>query len=286
MSTAEETALIAWARAGTGLDASHVYFAEQEPDEIPAGTVITLNEIARPVIGIDGARWERNPLVLDDAEVEDVDATANTLTITGHAYVTGDGPVQGTTTDTLPGGLELETDYWLIVDDEDTVRLAARFLDAVATVPVAVDITDAGTGTHTIIDTADTLRRGEEIEHVAGGPREIVLSIQCFAGVDASGDVGSPVGASSPRQVLERLRNRSGLPSVRAPLWDAGLGLIDFGSVRDFGRAMDATIFEPRAQADVRFFTQAAERETGTIIETVEVQNEVSGTSVWLPEAP
>jgi hypothetical protein len=285
VSVAEDTALVAWVRAGTGLGAANVFFAQQEPDKIPSGAFVTLNEISRRGVGLDWLRRERNALTLADDVVEAVDTGADTLTLTAHLYETGDGPVQVTTTDTLPGGLELETDYWLIVDDEDTVRLAARFLDAVADTPVPVDITSAGTGTHTIVDTADTLRRGEEIEYVVEGVREIFVSVQAFAGV-TSGEVGTPVGAASPRALLETLRQRSLLPSVRAGLLTAGLGLADFGDVQDLGAGMDATIFEPRARADVRFIAHTELRETGTIIETIEVDNELSGTSAWLPAAP
>lgn len=287
MSVAEDTALVAWVRAGTGLDAAHVYFAQQEPDGIPAGPYVTINELTRPAVGLDWVKRERNVLELDDAEVEAVNVGANTLTLTDHAYLTGDGPVQGIADvgGALPGGLAENTGYWVIVDGPNTIRLARRFLDAVAAVPVAIDLTSAGTGTHTIVTTADSLRRGQEIEYVAGGSRQVIVSLQCYAGVTA-GDVGAPVGASSPRALLEGLRTKSPLPSVRAPLRAAGLGLASFGPVRDVGRGMDATIFEPRAQADVVFHAQAEARETGTIVETAEVDNELSGSSFWVPEAP
>ncbi len=284
MSTAEDTALVDWVRAGTGLDEDHVYFAQQEPDEIPAGPRVTINELTRPTIGVDWLKRERNPLDLADDVIEAVDVGLNTLTLTGHAYVTGDGPVQGVGA-ALPGGLAENTDYWVIVDGPNTIRLARRFLDAVAATPVAIDLTSAGSGTRTIVTTAESLRRGEEIEYIAGGSRELVISLQCFAGVTA-GEVGAPVGASSPRAFLEGLRTKSPLPSVRAPLRGAGLGLSWFGPVRDIGRGLDATIFEPRAQADVVFHVQAEAREYGTIIETAEVDNELSGSSHWVPEAP
>lgn len=282
MSAAEENALIAWVRAGTGLDANHVIWAQQETS-IPSGRYVTLNEVSRREIGHDWITHERKALVIADDAVESVDAGADTLTLTAHGLLTGDGPIRFTTTGTLPAGLAIDTDYWIIKVDADTIQLAARFLDTVSSTPI--NLTSAGTGTHTLVDTADTVRQGAEMEYVAGGVREILLSVQCFAGV-TSGDVASPVGATSPRATLETLRAKSVLPSVRATLLDAGLGLADFGPVQDFGTAMDATIFEPRAQANVRLLAQSEVRESGTIIETFEVDNDLTGSSFWVPEAP
>lgn len=78
---------------------------------------------------------------------EDVDATENTITITGHGRVTGDGPVRvGLTGDgTLPAGLSASTNYFVIVVDEDTIKLATSAANAAA--GTAVDITGTGTDT-------------------------------------------------------------------------------------------------------------------------------------------
>lgn len=55
--------------------------------------------------------------------------------------------VRLTTTTTLPAGLALATDYYVIRLDDDTFSLATSFANAVA--GTAINITDAGTGTHT-----------------------------------------------------------------------------------------------------------------------------------------
>lgn len=285
MSVAEDSALVAWVRAGTGLDADHVFFAQQERTSYPSGPYITLNELTRRGVGHDWVDHEENPLDLDDDVVEVVSAIADTMTLTAHGLVTGVGPVRFTTTGTLPAPLEGETDCWVIRVDANTIKVAERFLDAMNATPVAIDLTDAGTGTHTLVGTEDTVLPGAEIEYVVRGTREIVVSVQCFAGV-TSGDVASPVGASSPRAMLETLRAKSLLPSVRSGLLAAGLGLAEFGPVQDIGRGMDATIFEPRAVASVRFIAMTEVRETGTVIETVELDNEITSTSSWVPEAP
>lgn len=103
-----------------------------------------------------------HPVALADDDVDDnlgnptVDATANTATVTGHAYVNGDGPVQLETTGTMPGALATLTDYWLIVVDANTVKFATSLANAMA--GTEVNITSVGTGTLTITDTDDTQR--------------------------------------------------------------------------------------------------------------------------------
>ena len=56
--------------------------------------------------------------------------------------------VQLTTTTTLPAGLSLATDYFIIKVTDTTCKVATTYNNAVA--GTAVDFTDAGTGTHTI----------------------------------------------------------------------------------------------------------------------------------------
>lgn len=56
--------------------------------------------------------------------------------------------VRLTTTTTLPAGLALATDYYVIRLSDTTFSLATSFANAVA--GTDIDITDAGTGTHTV----------------------------------------------------------------------------------------------------------------------------------------
>lgn len=56
--------------------------------------------------------------------------------------------VQLTTTTTLPAGLAAATDYYVIKVTDTTIKLATSYANAVA--GTAINITDAGTGTHTI----------------------------------------------------------------------------------------------------------------------------------------
>ena len=78
-------------------------------------------------------------------------AVTDICTKSAHAFFTG-LKVQLSTTTTLPAGLSLATDYFVIVIDADTFSLAVSLANAL--IGTAIDITTTGTGTHTITPTA------------------------------------------------------------------------------------------------------------------------------------
>ncbi len=95
------------------------------------------------------------PGVIADDDVDTVVHASNQLTITGHAYKTGEGPLRATTSGTLPTGIALATDYWLRVIDANTVEIYSSLTGALdGTDPV--EFSDVGSGTHTLVDTAET----------------------------------------------------------------------------------------------------------------------------------
>jgi hypothetical protein len=71
------------------------------------------------------------------------------LRIVGHGLPTGAGPFTLTTTGTLPDPLAPATPYYSIAVDADHIDLAASRADALA--EIAIELTDAGTGTHTLV---------------------------------------------------------------------------------------------------------------------------------------
>jgi hypothetical protein len=79
----------------------------------------------------------------------DVSVGNDTITETAHGFTTGEGPIRLTNSGgALPTGLATGTDYWVIVDDADTIRLATSRANALA--GTDIDITAAaGGGTHT-----------------------------------------------------------------------------------------------------------------------------------------
>lgn len=84
------------------------------------------------------------------ASATDVDAGTDIITVTGHGFETG-RKVALSTAGVLPAGLSA-TNYWMIAVTANTLKFAASLADAIA--GTAVDITDAGTGTHTLTPAA------------------------------------------------------------------------------------------------------------------------------------
>lgn len=80
----------------------------------------------------------------------------DTFTAAAHGLNSGDGPFRVSSSTTLPAGLSATVDYWIIYVDANSFKLAES--RALAGAGTAVAITDNGTGTHTLADTADTKR--------------------------------------------------------------------------------------------------------------------------------
>lgn len=258
-----ESTLHAWAVAGSGVAADRVIWRDQGNPRPAAGPWVSLKIIDLSPVGIDWVSAARNPLVIADDTVESVDTTANTLTLTAHGLVTGDGPVRLTTTGALPGGLAIATDYWIIRASADAVQLAASFLGAIEAPLAPIDLTSAGTGTHTLVDTDETVRAGIEVAVTTRGVRTGTLSVQCYG--------GAIVGDASAHGVLERLRAAHALPSSLRALDAGGVGIGSFEAVQDVSAVLQpGTAPESRAAMTVRFHVAArAVSENDTVIETV-----------------
>lgn len=116
--------------------------------EIHNGLVTALNAVTD-----NNYLAEFAPLVFAD---DTFTASGAVLSATAHGLLTGDGPFQLTSSGTLPANLALATNYWAIKLDADTFSLATSLANALA--GTAITTGDAGTGTHTISDTASTVR--------------------------------------------------------------------------------------------------------------------------------
>lgn len=87
---------------------------------------------------VDVADWD---LTL---AVDSVDAGGDTITIANHGMVDEDGPVNFTTTGSLPGGLSAGVDYFLTSASGSTFRVSLTPGGSV------VPISSAGSGDHTL----------------------------------------------------------------------------------------------------------------------------------------
>lgn len=79
--------------------------------------------------------------------MDSVDPGTDIITKASHGLSTGQGPFILTTTGTLPGGLELDTYYWVEVIDANTFYLHL-YRGGSTEAGARVDFTDAGSGTH------------------------------------------------------------------------------------------------------------------------------------------
>lgn len=97
------------------------------------------------------ANYAVNALAPKSFDPGDVDIITDKITVIGHGYATG---VKGqfTTTGTLPGGLGLAVDYWIIKVDDDNFKVATSLTNAEA--GTAQLINSDGTGTHTFTPAA------------------------------------------------------------------------------------------------------------------------------------
>jgi len=82
--------------------------------------------------------------------VGDVNTATDTISEPGHGMATGDGPFRLSTTGTLPTGtgIAVDTNVFIIAVDVNSYKLATSKANALAN--TAIDITAAGSGTHTL----------------------------------------------------------------------------------------------------------------------------------------
>ena len=271
-----EDGVVAWLAAVTGVAASRIWWDGQGVARPSTpGVWLSCSIISAVGRGHDWVRWVPNPLVLAADQVEGVNLATNELALTGHAFLTGDGPLRLTSTGTPPTGLG-EIDLWAIRTGADAIQLADNYLDARAGTPI--NLVDAGVGTHTIACTASTVRTGQEVLHKQEGLRRAVVSVQCF---------GAPaVGVNRGESVLERMRSKLRLPASRRALKNAGIGVGSIGTTQQLGDETNKVAFEPRAVCEVTFFATSSESEAGSRIDFAKATNTETGEETWSPSNP
>jgi hypothetical protein len=146
--------------------------------------------------------------------------------------------VRFTTTTTLPTGLSLNTDYWLVRQSATTAKVATSFSNAVAGTFIA--FTDAGTGTHTLT-TRVARYNGAGVEAffvaqtapTAGGPNLSASSYTNQAGTAARAFQGSPsMGAAADAYATRILHsgNAAGRYGAYLPKQGADTGILSVES--------------------------------------------------------
>jgi hypothetical protein len=119
-----------------------------------AGTVINLTALGS---GVHTLTWTNTFTA----------AASDICTANDHGLLTCDGPFQATNSGgALPAGLAGSTDYWIVKLSANTFSLAASYADATAATPVVVDISGAGTGTHTLARSTASGTVSQSANHV------------------------------------------------------------------------------------------------------------------------
>lgn len=264
-----QAAIDAWVLGSSGLDADHVFWTFEGKPRPSAPYIEMTVQRLRP-LSHDWETREVNTLVFAPLAVSAVTPLADTLTITAHGLNTGDGPVHVASTGTVPGGLVALTDYWVIKVDVNTIKLAASYVATGGQQPLGagnpqtpIDITSAGTGTITVVSTADTLPAGREIKRLAQGLRELTVHLECFA-VEGAG--------TDAMRILSNVMSSMQLYVHDLDL--AGAGVSDLGQASPQGGVQHlegrrGSILEPRTMADVTFYLASELVGYGTIIESM-----------------
>lgn len=247
-----------WFVLGSGLPANRVIWEGQNMPE-PTGSTQAWISLGRPTWTNPGSDWTEtvhNPLAFADKTFT-LNAGTDQATCTAHGLTTRTGPVRVETSGSLAGsGLATGTDYWVIRDSDDTLKFAASFLDA--NVGTFIDITGVGTGTHSIVSTADTVKSGEELMETAYGLRRFTMNVTCFP-KQPDPHSGAVVGdAEEAHAILSDVVAYSVLTVQAERFFAANVGLLDAGSPQAIGGVQNAVYFEPRATLTIAFTATSA----------------------------
>ena len=262
--TTIKTAIHAWFVAGSGLAAGRVLWGRHINRPAGSDAFITLRMREDGAIGQDWTDYEANPLTVAATAITSVDFATGVFTRAAHGRSTGDGPIRLTSSDTLPAGAELATDYWVIRLTANTFKLAESHLLAIA--GIAIVLTDAGLGVHTYTGTAATLAAGAEIASKTRGARRLVLEATCFPPMPADGVV---LDASEAHAILSEVKSAAMVPARRGALRVGGVALSNVGTVVPMDGVVGSSRFEARALLTIVLFVKSEITSSETIIETV-----------------
>lgn len=131
-------------KTSTGIQRFNINPSASFPLNVSAIDLAAATESSAAVASL---RFEARADVAFSPSAETFTAATNDELTIADTYHTGD-LVQVSTTGTLPAGLAASTDHFVILISTTIIKLAASKADA--SVGTAIDITDTGTGTHTI----------------------------------------------------------------------------------------------------------------------------------------
>lgn len=154
----------------------------------------------------------------------DVSAANGTFTVVSNTatWITGMAVVL-TTTGTLPAGLSLATTYYVVRDSATTIKFASSLANAVA--GTVINITDIGSGTHTVTHTLTARTLGQKLGQETHANKATELPVTAYAdtGHTHAQQTGSGTGTG---ETLSRVKyNPSGNAGVSTThFWSTSAG--------------------------------------------------------------
>ena len=183
--------------------------------------------------------------------------------------------VRLTTTTTLPAGLSLATDYYVIRLSDTTFSLATSFANAVA--GTAIDITSAGTGTHTVNWLLPRYTNGAGLNAIIFNPSATALGAatpNLSLGYTNSSQVASratptvlPVGktAASNSQIIYTGATGAGKYNYAVPRQSGDAGIAEINTIQNSTSYVSGTytvaLYKELARFPVTTLGVSAERD-------------------------
>lgn len=183
--------------------------------------------------------------------------------------------VQLTTTTTLPAGLALATNYYVIKVSDSTFKLATSYANAVA--GTAINITDAGTGTHTMSRLLPRYTNGAGLNAMFFNPASTAMGAatpNLSIGYTNSAQTGSratptvlPVGktAASNSHILYTGATGAGKYNYAVPRASGDSGIAEINTIQNSTSYVSGTytvaLYKELARFPVTTLGVAAERD-------------------------
>ncbi len=183
--------------------------------------------------------------------------------------------VRLTTTTTLPAGLALATDYYVIKLTDSTCKLATSYANAIA--GTAINITDAGTGTHTMSRLLPRYTNGAGLNAIMFNPAATAMGAatpNLSLGYTNSSQVASratptvlPVGktAASNSHILYTGATGAGKYNYAVPRQSGDSGIAQIDSIQNSVSYVSGTytvaLYKELARFPVTTLGVAAERD-------------------------
>jgi len=218
-----------------------------------AATVVPATVALLDVVGfyrvtsVTTATAQATTNTLGQSDTFTADASTDTMTWTSTANIPSNiltgTRVRLTTTTTLPAPLALATDYFVIRVSDTTYRLATTYANAVA--GTQINITDAGTGTHTASWLLPRYTNGAGLQAIIFNPNSVAMgaatpnmSLGYTNSVQATGRATPtvlPIGktAASNSHIIYTGATGTGKYNYNMPLQAGDAGIAEINTIQN-----------------------------------------------------